>query len=75
MGGRKFTASPTSSTTSITRKTVLYWQQKISEAGWDLIDVARLSEHRRGWKNRMGKRIEHFTDGNVKKEIFMFERR
>ena len=28
------------------RKTVLYWKQKISEAGWEYADVARLSEDR-----------------------------
>ena len=30
------------------KKTVLFWKQKISEAGWDWTTVARLSEDRGG---------------------------
>ena len=46
MGGRK-------------RKTVLYWRRVMAEAGVDPMEVERLTGDRRGWKAKVGERVQH----------------
>ena len=51
------------------RKTFLYWKENNSEVGWDLTDVARLSEDMEGWKARVRERMKHLNESENQKGL------
>ena len=46
----------------------MYWKRKINEAGWDLKDMARLSENRERWKARVEERMKHLYEWENQKQ-------